>query len=228
VSRRFRGAKAGLGGNSTGILRRATALALLSVLAIATSAQAGGAPAGPGGAPHSLQSYEWMPNGGAAGPQLVILVKLDITGKFAVQCGKTWIYTYFGGGGAGDPITQNAASGAISGTEKYSTNEVGIGSSFLSASTDYYLVKKAGPLVMTLNAQPSPWPATRPAGASGTIQLTLYAPGSTIPAGKAAAASKRKKHKRKHKAKAKPKTTVVASCQVPFDAPNAYAEHPEA
>ena len=161
-----------------------------------------------------------MPNGSSAGPQLVILVKLDVTGKFAVQCGNTWIYSYFGGGPV-DPIVQDPATGAISGTFNFTSNSAGIGGSFRSASTDYYLVKKAGPLVMTLNAQPTPWPARGPAGASGTLHLTLYSPGSTVPAVKAGAASSHKK--RKHKHKAKPRTTVVASCQVPFNATNYYA-----
>jgi hypothetical protein len=166
-----------------------------------------------------------MPNGSSAGPQLVILVKLDFTGKFAVQCGNTWIYSYFGGGPV-DPIVQDPATGAISRTFNFTSNSAGIGGSFLSASTDYYLVKKAGPLVMTLNAQPTPWPARGPAGASGTLHLTLYSPGSTVPASpgstvpavKAGAASSHRKHK--HKRKAKPRTTVVASCHVPFNAPN--------
>jgi len=191
------------------MLARRAALAALGSLLIATSAQAGGLP--------SLQSYEWMPNGSSAGPQLVILVKLDVTGKLAVQCGKTWIFTYFGGG-AVDPIVQAPSTGAISGRETYPMHSVGIGPSYVSASTDYYLVKEAGPLVMTLNAQPSQWPARGPAGASGALHLTLYAPGSKVPGVKVETASSHKKRK-----KPKPKTVVVASCTVQFSATNYYA-----
>jgi hypothetical protein len=195
-------------------VRRSAALGLLGVFAMTGGAQAGGPP--------SIQQYEWVPNGRENGPFVVIQVKLDVTGKFAVQCGKTWIFSYFGGGPV-DPIVQNPSTGAISGTFTFSQSSAGIGSSFLSASTDYYLVKKAGPLVMTLNAQPTTWPARAPAAASGTLQLTLYSPGSVVPATRASAAGKHKRRKHRGKAKAKPKTVVIASCTVTFNATNYYA-----
>ncbi|HXR28815.1 MAG TPA: hypothetical protein VN772_04485 [Solirubrobacteraceae bacterium] len=204
------------------ILRRAALPALLGALALATNAQAGAGPVAPGGAPPAIQLYEWLPNGRENGPFVVIEVKRDITGKFAVECGKTWIFSYYGGGEA-DPIIQNLSTGAISGTYTFSQNSAGIGSTYLSASTDYYLVKKAGPLVMTMNAQPTPWPVRAPAAASGTLKLTLYTPGSVVPATTASGASKHKRRKHKGKAKAKPKTSVVASCTVAFNAANYYA-----
>ena len=194
------------------------ALALTPALALALGASAqagGGAPVGPGGTP-SVQAYEWMPNGPQAGPQLLIMVKLDVTGKFAVQCGKKWIFTYFGGGPA-NPIVQNAATGAISGTATFSG--AGVGSSYLSASTDYYLVGSAGPLTMSLSAQPSNWPARAPLSATGTLKLTLYAPGSTVLKARGAATSKRRHHRRR----AKRRATIIASCQIPFVAPNHFA-----
>jgi hypothetical protein len=197
---------------------RFAALAVLGSLALASAAQAGGGSA-PGVAAPSREDYEWMPNGQGAGPELVILVKLSITGKFAVQCGKTWIVSYFGGGPK-PPVVQDPVSGEISGTEVFGAQSAGIGSTFASASSDYYLVKRAGPLVMKLTAQPSPWPARIPASASGSLQLTLYAPGSAVPAAGARAASSHKKKRRRAKAK----TVVAATCTIPFTAPNHYYE----
>ena len=167
----------------------------------------------------AIQVYEWTPNGTSAGPQVHIQVKLDVTGHFDVQCGKQWVFAYFGGG-EHDPITQSS-SGLISGTETYPSNSVGVGSSYRTAEVDGYDVKSGGPLVMTLNAQASPFPAKAPAAATGTLDLTLYAPGSTIPAAKAAAT--------KHRSAGTgpgPGTQprVIATCQIPFSAANYYAE----
>ncbi|MGD0454623.1 MAG: hypothetical protein ABSB69_13585 [Solirubrobacteraceae bacterium] len=146
--------------------------------------------------------YEWQPNGPQTGPLLVLQEKLDLTGKFGVQCGKGWIFSYFGGG-EHPPITFDTATGTISGTESFPTNTVGIGSSFRAAEVDYYDIKSAGPVVMTLNAQASA------AAAVGTLGLKLY--GYTKAHGHGA-----------HRVKAK--KVLKASCEVPFDAPNYYAE----
>lgn len=167
----------------------------------------------------AIQVYEWTPNGTSAGPQVHIQVKLDVTGHFDVQCGKQWVFAYFGGG-EHDPITQSS-SGLISGTETYPSNSVGVGSSYRTAEVDGYDVKSGGPLVMTLDAQASPFPAKVPAAATGTLDLTLYAPGSRVPAAKAVA-TKHRKHR--HRTKAKHKASVIATCQIPFSAANYYAE----
>jgi len=155
----------------------------------------------PAGAIRALL-YEWQPNGPEAGPQLILEEKLDLTGKFGVQCGKGWIFSYFGGG-EHPPITFDAATGTISGTDSFPTGTAGIGSSYRAAEVNDYDFKSAGPLVMTLNAH-----ATS-AAAVGTLSLQLYA------------YTKARKHG-SHKVKSK--KILSASCSIPFDAPNHYAE----
>ena len=156
------------------------------------------APAGPTRA----LLYEWLPNGPEAGPQLILEEKLDLTGKFGVQCGKGWIFSYFGGG-EHPPITLDTATGTISGTDSFPGGAVGIGSSYRAAEVNYYDFKSAGPLVMTLNAQAST------AAAVGTLGLKLYS------------YTKARRHG-SHKIKSK--KILSASCSIPFDAPNHYAE----
>lgn len=146
--------------------------------------------------------YEWEPNGQEAGPQLILQEKLDLTGKFGVQCGKVWLFTYFGGG-EHPPFTLDRSTGAISGTYSFPTNTVGAGSSYRASEGDYYAVKSAGPMVMTLNAQ-----ATT-AVAIGTLELKLY--GYTKAHGHGAHRVKRRRFLR-------------ASCSIAFNAPNRYAE----
>jgi hypothetical protein len=199
---------------------RVTILGALATLVALPAALAGAALPTP-------ELFEWVPNGDTSGPQVVLEVKSDVTGHFGVQCGKSWLYTYFGGGES-DPINQDAAASTISGTENFLTNEVGIGSTYEAAESDYQLIKHAGPLVMTINAQVTPSVA-QPNAATGTLTLTLYNAGSVLP-GTTASVARRHRHKvhRKHHRKhSKPtrttsKPTVVATCQVPFDAPNHY------
>ena len=158
---------------------------------------------------------------------MVLQVKGDVTGHFGVQCGKSWLYSSFGGGES-DPITQDAAASTISGTATFRTNEVGIGSTYEAAESDFQLVRSAGPVVMTINAQVTPSVA-QPSAAAGTLTLTLYNAGSVLP-GTTASAARRHRHKvhRKHHRKHSkgtrptPKPTVVANCQLPFDAANYY------
>ena len=195
---------------------------LLGALAVFVAA-----PATLAAAAATPELFEWEPNGGTSGPQLVLEVKADVTGHLGVQCGKSWFYTYFGGGES-DPITQDAAASTISGTETFQTNEVGMGSTYEAAESDYQLVRSAGPMVMTINAQVTPSVAQASA-AAGTLTLTLYNPGSVLPGTTASAARRHRhkvhrKHHRKHskRTRATPKPTVVANCQVPFDATNYY------
>lgn len=202
------------------MLARATMLGVIGALALAPTALAVGS------AGHEY--FEWEPNGSTSGPQLLLEVKLDVTGHFGVQCGKYWVYASFGGGEA-DPITQNAAASTIAGTESFPTNTVGMGSSYEAAEADYQLVRSGGPLVMTINAQVTPSVA-QPEAANGTLGLTLYKPGSVLPssASTAAVAARKHKHKRKHSHSKKPHPrpkvapVVIASCQVAFTAANYY------
>jgi hypothetical protein len=183
-----------------GVLCRAILAGAVCALAAPVGAQAAGSRI-----LHAL--YEWHPNGATAGPQLVLENKLDLTGKFGVQCGKTWIFAYFGGGGEHDPFSLDATTGALSGSGDFPTGTVGMGSTYRSSEINYYDFKSAGPLAMTLSGQ-----ATQ-AAAVGTLSLKLYA--VTKPRGHGA-----------HKAK--PKKVLSASCAIPFDAPNFYAEAPAA
>ena len=204
------------------MLARATMLVLACALLWAPAALAGG------GAAATPEYFQWQPNGSTSGPQLLIQVKLDVTGDFGVQCGKYWIYASFGGGEA-DPIKQNASASTISGSISYPTNTVGIGSSYEAAESDYELVRSGGPLVMTLNAQVTPSIA-EPTAAPGTLSLTMYTLGSTLPssAATARAHARRGRHKRprrRHKHSKKPSKvapSVIASCQISFDATNYY------
>ncbi len=158
------------------------------------------------GAPASAQAgatrallYEWQPNGPEAGPQLILQEKLDLTGKFGVQCGKTWIFSYYGGG-EHDPWS--ISGGQISGTGEFPTGTAGIGSTYRNAEINDYDFKSAGPLVMTLSGQ------ANAAAAVGTLSLRLYA------------YTKAHKH---NGHKVKRKKVLSASCVIQFDAPNYYA-----
>lgn len=205
-------------------------LAATAALVAAPPALAGGG-TGPGGTP-MLQQYEWIPAGPDAGPLVEVQVKSDVTGRFGVQCGPKWVYTFFGGG-EHDPITESSA-GLISGTQIYPSNSIGVGASFREAVDDEQLVDSGGPLVMTLSAQAAPFPARIPAAITGTLALTLYSPGSPTPPATATAGAVRRadvasshgkpKRKRRRKPKPKPRSTVIASCRIPFTAANYYAE----
>lgn len=89
-------------------------------------------------------------------------------------------------------------------------------------------MRSGGPLVMTIHAQVTPSVA-QPNAATGTLALTLYKPGSVLPASTASAARRhrhkhrRRKHKHSAKTRGPVKPIVVASCQVAFDAANYYA-----
>jgi hypothetical protein len=150
--------------------------------------------------------YEWEPNGETSGPQLVLEEKSDLTGKFGVQCGSIWVFSYFGGG-PNPPLSLSRETGVIAGTESYPTNTVGIGSSYRAAEVDYYQIKSAGPVVLTLSGQ-----ATQ-AVATGTLALKVY---------------RYTKAHRVHGRKVKAKKVLRASCSVAFDAPNHYYEPPAA
>ncbi len=205
--------------SNVGISRAAALLALVTVFWSPAAALAG--------VSSRPEYFQWQPNGPTSGPQLLLEVKADVTGNFGVQCGGDWVYASFGGG-EHDPIVQNGASGVISGTETYRTNEIGIGSNYEAAQSNFELLRSGGPLVMTVNAQVTPSVAMASA-ATGTLALTLYKPGSELPAG-AAKVSSRHRHKRRHKRARKPKrkpsakASPIANCQVPFDAVNYYAE----
>jgi hypothetical protein len=175
------------------IRRGACALLACALLGAPACAQAGGGPL------HLL--YEWMPNGEEDGP-LVLQEKTDLTGKFGVQCGKSWIFTYYGGG-EHDPWT--LSGGEIAGTAEFPTGSVGIGSTYRSSEVNYYDFKSAGPVLMTLSG------TANDAAAVGTLSLKLYA--------------YTKAHK-VHGHKVKRKKVLSASCAIQFDAPNHYA--PEA
>lgn len=143
--------------------------------------------------------YEWHPQGEDQGPELMLEDKLDLTGKFAVQCQKTWVFVEFGGG-----FQLDTTSGALSGSVEFPKGSVGIGSSFRGSEVNWYDFKSGGPLQATLAGQ-----ATA-AAAIGTLSLKLYT------------TSKPRGHTR-GKSKAKPKKKLSASCEISFDAPNLYA-----
>jgi hypothetical protein len=175
------------------IRRGALALVACALLGVPASAQAGAGPA------HLL--YEWMPNGEESGPQLVLEEKTDLSGKFAVQCGKDWYFAIFGGGGERDPWTISP-SDMLSGTGEFPAHTVGKGSSYRNAEVDFFDFKSAGPVSMTLSG------SANDAAATGTLSLRVYS---------YAKASKRHGHK------VKGKKVLSASCAIAFDAPNHYA-----
>lgn len=164
------------------------------MLLLTAAAQAGGP------IPHDL--YEWHPNGERNGPQLILEDKVDVSGKFGVQCGKEWIYTYYGGGGSNDPFTLNASTGAIAGSALFPAGTVGLGSDYRNAEINFYDFKSAGPTQVTLSGQATP------AAATGVLGLRLY-----------------RLVKPRHRG-AKAKRELSASCQVHFEAPNFYYEPP--
>jgi hypothetical protein len=168
-------------------------LTVCALLFVPTSAQAGGGPV------HLL--YEWTPNGRESGPQLVLEDKNDLTGKFAVQCGKNWYFAIFGIG----PWTLNASTSVLSGTGEFPGGTIGTGSTYRNAEIDFFDFKSAGPTAMTLSG------TATDAAAIGTLALKVY---RVI-----------KAHKL-HGHKMKAKRVLNASCQIPFDAPNFYAPGP--
>ncbi len=176
------------------IRRGALAALACALLGGPACAQAGGGPV------HLL--YEWMPNGQESGPQLILQEKTDLTGKFGVQCGKTWVFSYYGGG-EHDPWT--LSGGEISGTGEFPTGSVGIGSSYRDAEVNYFDFKSAGPTTMTLSG------TANEAAATGTLSLKVY--------------RYTKAHK-VHGHRVKGKKVLSESCAIQFNAPNHYA--PEA
>lgn len=157
-------------------------------------------------AAHAARAYlwQWQPDGEEAGPQLILQDKVSVTGKFGVSCGRSWLFSYYGGG-EHPPFGFDQATGAISGTEDFPADTVGIGSSYRAAEVNFFDFKSAGPVVMTLSAQGSQ------AAAVGTLGLKLYS------------YTRAHGHGR-HRVKAK--KVLSASCQIAFDAPNYYAEAP--
>jgi len=127
------------------------------------------------------------------------------------ECGKSWIFTLYGGGGASDQIVENAEDSTISGTERFTTKTVGVGSSFASAESNYFYYHNGGALTMTLDTNVTPSIA-EPNAAVGTLALTLYSPGAVVHS------ASTRKHKPKHR------STVVASCSLAINAPNYYQE----
>ena len=110
--------------------------------------------------------FEWLPNGERNGPELVIEAKGTgdfISGKFGVQCGKSWLFAIYGGG-----FTLDQATGMLTGTASYPAGSIGMGSSYRNAEINFFDFKSAGPVTFTLDAQ------TSAAAAVGTLSLKRY------------------------------------------------------
>ncbi len=170
-------------------------LAICATLATATSACAAAAPV--------KDLFEWMPNGERNGPELVIEAKGTgdfISGRFGVQCGRSWLFSIYGGG-----VTLNHATGMLTGTASYPAGSIGMGSSYRNAEINFFDFKSAGPVTFTLDAQ------TSAAAAVGTLSLKRY----TV-----IAAHGRPPHR------TKARKLLSASCSIQFDAPNHYYEPP--
>jgi hypothetical protein len=171
------------------------ALAVGVVVAMPASAQAIGRPE------HLL--YEWHPAGSRSGPQLVLEDKVYLTGKFGVQCGKSWYFAIFGAG----PWTLDTTADTLSGTGQFPSGSVGMGSTYRNSEINYFDFKSAGPVTMTLSGT-----ATYEA-AVGTLALKVY---------------RMTKARELHGHRIKAKKVLSASCAIPFDAPNFYYEPPVA
>jgi hypothetical protein len=175
------------------MLRGLLAAVAWALLAVPASAQAASVP------DHLL--YEWQPNGSESGPQLVLEEKDDLTGRFGVQCGKSWIFSQYGGGGD-DPWSLSITTGVIAGTGEFPGGSTGIGSTYRNAEINYFDFKSAGPVAMTLSG------TATDAAAVGTLGLKVYT---------------MTKARKRHGHTIKPKKVLSASCQIQFDAPNFYA-----
>jgi hypothetical protein len=175
----------------------------VGVLALASGVAAidGSAARGAAGRPqHDL--YEWHPNGEGNGPMLMLEDKLDLTGRFDVQCQKTWIYVGFG-----SVFALNTTTGELSGSVEFPQASIGVGSSYRGAEVNWYDFKSGGPLHATLAG------TATPAAATGTLTLKLYS------------VARARRHRKR---RAKPRRTLSASCAISFDAPNVYAPEGEA
>ncbi len=183
-----------------GVLRRLKSGPLLVIcMTLATAAPAGAA------APPVKDLFEWLPNGEGNGPELVIEAKGTgdfISGRFGVQCGRSWLFAIYAGG-----FTLDRATGMLTGTASYPAGSVGMGSSYRNAEINFFDFKSAGPVTFTLDAQ------TSPAAAVGTLSLKRY----TV-----VAAHGRAPHR------TRARRVLSASCSMQFDAPNHYFEPPAA
>lgn len=156
-----------------------------------------------GGEAVSRDLYEWHPNGEGTNPQIVLEEKLDLSGKFDVQCQRVWIFLPIGGGGTADPF--KLTNGTLSGSYLFPTKDAGYGSSATSAEINYNDFHNAGPLDVQLSGTATAEKAV------GTLSLKLYR----------LVKVKRHGHRKLEK-------ELSASCAVHFEAPNFYYEAPAA